>query len=72
MLGAPAKSTVGRVDVLARLIVDGMRTYEIFNPIGLKKGLGEMYLEITPITFDVKVKPDTIAYPAQILLWQAG
>lgn len=56
---ATAKSTVGRVDVLARLIVDGMRTYECFDPIGLKKGLGEMYLEITPITFDVKVKPDT-------------
>jgi dCTP deaminase len=56
---ATAKSTVGRVDVLARLIVDGMRTYECFDPIGLKKGLGEMYLEITPITFDVMVKPDT-------------
>jgi dCTP deaminase len=56
---ATAKSTVGRVDVLARLIVDGMRTYERFDPIGLGKGLGEMYLEITPITFDVRVKPDT-------------
>jgi dCTP deaminase len=56
---ATAKSTVGRVDVLARLIVDGMRTYECFDPIGLEKGLGEMYLEITPITFDVSVKPDT-------------
>ncbi len=56
---ATAKSTVGRVDVLARLIVDGMRTYECFDPVGLEKGLGEMYLEITPITFDVRVKPDT-------------
>ena len=56
---ATAKSTVGRVDVLARLIVDGMGTYERFDPIGLEKGLGEMYLEITPITFDVRVKPDT-------------
>ena len=56
---ATAKSTVGRVDVLARLIVDGMRTYECFDPEGLKKGCGEMYLEITPITFDVTVKPDT-------------
>lgn len=56
---ATAKSTVGRVDVLARLIVDGMRTYECFDPAGLKKGLGEMYLEITPITFNVRVAPDT-------------
>jgi dCTP deaminase len=55
---ATAKSTVGRVDVLARLIVDGMRTYERFDAEGLKKGLGAMYLEITPITFDVKVRPD--------------
>lgn len=56
---ATAKSTVGRVDVLARLIVDGMRTYECFDPEGLREGLGEMYLEITPITFNVRVKPDT-------------
>jgi dCTP deaminase len=55
---ATAKSSVGRVDVLARLIVDGMRTYESFNPEGLEKGTGAMYLEITPITFNVKVKPD--------------
>jgi dCTP deaminase len=56
---ATAKSSVGRVDVLARLIVDGMGTYERFDPEGLATGLGEMYLEITPITFTVKVKPDT-------------
>jgi dCTP deaminase len=53
---ATAKSSVGRVDVLARLIVDGMNTYECFDPAGLKDGSGDMYLEITPITFDVKVK----------------
>lgn len=56
---ATAKSSVGRVDVLARLIVDGMQTYESFDPAGLKKGSGEMFLEITPITFNVRVKPDT-------------
>jgi len=53
---ATAKSSVGRVDVLARLIVDGMTTYERFDPIGLENGSGEMFLEITPITFDVKIK----------------
>jgi len=51
---ATAKSSVGRVDVLARLIVDGMDSYEGFTPAGLKSG--DMYLEITPITFDVLVK----------------
>ncbi|MGD0511096.1 MAG: 2'-deoxycytidine 5'-triphosphate deaminase [Candidatus Micrarchaeaceae archaeon] len=55
---ATAKSSVGRVDVLARLIVDGMKTYECFDPEGLKKGSGVMFLEITPITFNVRVKPD--------------
>ena len=53
---ATAKSTIGRVDVLARLIVDGMDVYEGFDPDGLTKGSGEMYLEITPITFNVRVK----------------
>lgn len=53
---ATAKSSVGRVDVLARLIVDGMNTYECFDPRGMEKGSGNMYLEITPITFSVKVK----------------
>jgi len=54
---ATAKSSVGRVDVLARLIVDGMDSYEGFTPEGLGKLSGDMYLEITPITFSVKVKP---------------
>lgn len=53
---ATAKSSVGRVDVLARLIVDGMDTYESFHPDGLKAARGDMFLEITPITFSVKVK----------------
>jgi dCTP deaminase len=59
---ATAKSSVGRVDVLARLIVDGMDTYESFTPKALQSGSpgsGEMYLEVTPITFDVQVKTGT-------------
>jgi dCTP deaminase len=56
---ATAKSSVGRVDVLARLIVDGMDTYECFKPdfVESRSYSGDMYLEITPITFDVLVKP---------------
>lgn len=53
---ATAKSTIGRMDVLARLIVNGMDVYEGFGPDGLAKGSGEMYLEITPMTFNVRVK----------------
>jgi dCTP deaminase len=54
---ATAKSSIGRLDVLARLIVDGMDRYECFDPDHLKKSSGRMYLEITPITFNVKVRP---------------
>lgn len=54
---ATAKSSVGRVDVLVRLIVDGMDRYECFDPRGLGSGNGEMYLEVTPMTFRVRVKP---------------
>lgn len=56
---ATAKSSVGRIDVLARLIVDGMDTYECFKSNFYESAgySGDMYLEITPITFDVLVKP---------------
>ena len=53
---ATAKSSIGRVDVLARLIVDGMDKYEGFDPGTLGEADGEMYVEITPMTFNVKVK----------------
>jgi len=53
---ATAKSSVGRVDVLARLIVDGMNKYESFGP-ELKDKTGNMYIEITPITLSVMVMP---------------
>ena len=54
---ATAKSSIGRLDVLARLIVDGMDTYESFDPRRLKQSTGDMYIEITPITFNVSVRP---------------
>jgi dCTP deaminase len=54
---ATAKSSIGRMDVLARLIVDGMDEYEGFHPGGVSNG--EMYLEVTPMTFNVRVKPGT-------------
>lgn len=56
---ATAKSTIGRMDVLARLIVDGMDRYEGFDPEGLDNGSGDMYLEITPMTFNVRVREGT-------------
>jgi len=54
---ATAKSSIGRLDVLARLIVDGMDCYEHFKPEYLKEGSVEIFVEISPITFNVRVKP---------------
>ncbi|MGD0942382.1 MAG: 2'-deoxycytidine 5'-triphosphate deaminase, partial [Terracidiphilus sp.] len=53
---ATAKSSIGRVDVLARLIVDGMDQYERFSAEKLESQSGDMYLEVTPFTFRVNVK----------------
>jgi len=53
---ATAKSSVGRVDVLARLIVDEMFHYEYFDSKKLPERHVKMYLEISPITFNVRVK----------------
>src|SRR5260221_3764645 len=55
---ATGRSSVGRVDVLTRLIVNGMDQYEGFTPEGLQKGTnGKLFLGVTPITFPVEVKP---------------
>jgi len=42
--------------VLARLIVDGMYNYEGFDDTMWEGGNGSMFLEVTPITFHVRVK----------------
>ncbi len=51
---ATAKSTVGRLDIIARLIVDGMKEYECFTPDAIDKS-GNMYLELIPLTFNIKI-----------------
>lgn len=52
---ATAKSSIGRLDVIARLIVDGEYQYEYFDSNHLSESNGEMYLEIIPISFDIEV-----------------
>jgi dCTP deaminase len=47
------KSSIGRLDVLTRLITDNSQAYDVVpedNP-------GALYLEVTPITFNVVVEP---------------
>lgn len=53
---ATAKSSVGRVDVLGRLIVDQMDYYEYFDSAKLQQNNVEMFLEISPITFNIRVR----------------
>jgi len=54
---ATPKSSIGRMDVLVRLVVDFMDAYDGFVPDRLSKSSGEMFLEVTPISFDVRVRP---------------
>ncbi|MEW5923022.1 MAG: 2'-deoxycytidine 5'-triphosphate deaminase [Candidatus Zixiibacteriota bacterium] len=49
---ATGKSTIGRLDVLTRLIVDKCERYDVLP----KECGGPLYLEITPITFPIIVK----------------
>ena len=53
---ATAKSSIGRLDVLVRIIVDGMDGYDYYNPT--RSSEGEIFAEVTPIGFDVRIKPD--------------
>ncbi len=50
---ATAKSSIGRLDVLARLIVDGAKVYEGFTPECLRGSTGEIFVEVSPITFPI-------------------
>ena len=52
---ATAKSSVGRVDVLVRVIIDGMSGYDLFDPNQTSEG--ELFAEITPIGFNVRIRP---------------
>jgi dCTP deaminase len=56
---ATGKSSVGRVDVLTRLIVENMDHYEGFRPESIEGSDGAMFLEVTPMTFPVKVRVGT-------------
>ncbi len=54
---ATAKSTIGRLDIIARLIVEGMREYDTLNPEQIiEHAVGDMFLEIIPISFNLRVK----------------
>ncbi|MBU1702408.1 MAG: 2'-deoxycytidine 5'-triphosphate deaminase, partial [Candidatus Eisenbacteria bacterium] len=54
---ATTKSSIGRMDVLARLVIEQMTDYDTYRPLKNGQSFGDMFLEITPITFPVRVRP---------------
>ncbi|MBL9144958.1 MAG: 2'-deoxycytidine 5'-triphosphate deaminase [Verrucomicrobiaceae bacterium] len=63
---ATARSSIGRLDVLARLIVDGMNCYEGFRPDEVESG--DMFVEITPLSFPISVKPGSAVSQLRLFL----
>lgn len=54
---ATPKSSIGRTDVIVRLIIDGMSQYDLLNPDEIDNdATGDMFVEIIPISFNVQVK----------------
>jgi len=51
---ATGKSSIGRLDVLVRLVEDSSPYYDRVSP----DNPGSLFLEVTPITFNVEVKPN--------------
>lgn len=49
---ATGKSTFGRLDILTRLLVSSADSYDVVRP----DFLGTLWVEITPITFPIKIK----------------
>jgi len=50
---ATGKSSIGRLDVLTRLMVNKCASFDTINIDGYE---GSLYLEVTPITFPIKVQ----------------
>ncbi|MCK4783515.1 MAG: 2'-deoxycytidine 5'-triphosphate deaminase [Desulfobacteraceae bacterium] len=52
---ATARSSIGRLDVLVRLLVDGSDAFDFLD----KNKKHDLYVEVTPISFDLEVKRGT-------------
>ncbi len=52
---ATARSSIGRLDILVRLLVDGSDAFDFVD----KNKKHELYVEVTPISFDLEVKQGT-------------
>lgn len=52
---ATARSSIGRLDVLVRLLCDGVSEFDRVPP----NHQGLLYIEVTPITFKLTVRPGT-------------
>ena len=63
---ATARSSIGRLDVLARLLTNHGPMFDRVD----ENYDGDLYLEVTPITFDLIVKPGTVL--SQLRLYKGG
>jgi dCTP deaminase len=52
---ATGKSSIGRLDVLVRLLMDGGKEFDVVP----EDSVGDLYVEVTPISFDLQVSPGT-------------
>jgi len=55
---ATPKSSIGRLDVITRLVVSGMVEYDTLS-LTTKQQIHEMYVEVTPMTFPIRVREGT-------------
>lgn len=53
---ATGRSSIGRLDVLVRLLVDESNTFDLVQ----KDKKHELYIEVTPISFNLEVKKGTV------------
>lgn len=56
---ATPKSSVGRLDVITRLVVSGMTEYDSFDLTSSNQQIHDMFVEVTPMTFPIRVKAGT-------------
>jgi dCTP deaminase len=56
------RSTIGRLDVLTRLLVDGEEKYDRINPCKERR----LFVEVTPLSFPIKIAKGTPVYQVRI------
>jgi hypothetical protein len=64
---ATGKSSIGRIDVLTRLLADGLPSYDYIEP----PYKGPLYVEVIPMSFNLIVYPTRQLEPTPFSLWRS-